>query len=100
VQEITTAAGVPKGTFYYHFDSQEALAAAALAHYWAGAAGRTLDLLNDPARPPSARLRHYFETAVAEMERPLHRRLPASRYGGRTIAPQQADRSATLNNLR
>ena len=67
VQDITAAAGVPKGSFYNHFDSKEALAAAALSHYWADAAGRTLGILDDPARPPSARLRQYFEAAAAEM---------------------------------
>jgi TetR/AcrR family transcriptional repressor of nem operon len=67
VQDITEAAGVPKGSFYNYFDSKEALAAEAVAHYWADAAGRALDLLDDPTRPPSARLRRYFEIAAAEM---------------------------------
>ena len=34
VQDITDAAGVPKGSFYNHFESKEALGAAALEHYW------------------------------------------------------------------
>jgi TetR/AcrR family transcriptional repressor of nem operon len=67
VQNITEAAGVPKGSFYNHFDSKEALAAAALAHYWDEAAGRTLDVLDDLTQPPSARLRRYFGLAAAEM---------------------------------
>jgi TetR/AcrR family transcriptional regulator, transcriptional repressor for nem operon len=70
LQDITEAAGVPKGSFDNHFESKEALAAEALAYYWAGVAGRTLDLLDDPVRPPSVRLRHYFENAAAEMEQP------------------------------
>lgn len=34
VQEITEAAGVPKGSFYNHFASKEALGAAVLDRYW------------------------------------------------------------------
>jgi TetR/AcrR family transcriptional repressor of nem operon len=34
VQEITEAAGVPKGSFYNHFASKEALGAAVLDSYW------------------------------------------------------------------
>ena len=34
VQDITDAAGVPKGSFYNHFDSKEGLGAAAIEHFW------------------------------------------------------------------
>jgi TetR/AcrR family transcriptional repressor of nem operon len=35
IAEITAAAGVPKGSFYNHFESKEAFASAALDSYWA-----------------------------------------------------------------
>jgi len=35
VQDIVSAAGVPKGSFYNHFASKEALAVAAVDAYWA-----------------------------------------------------------------
>ena len=35
VQDITTAAGVPKGSFYNHFDSKEALGAEIVERYGA-----------------------------------------------------------------
>ncbi len=61
VQDITDAAGVPKGSFYNHFESKEALGAAALAHFWEDGACPTLDILADTTVPPLARLRAYFE---------------------------------------
>lgn len=35
IAEITAAAGVPKGSFYNHFESKEAFASVALESYWA-----------------------------------------------------------------
>jgi TetR/AcrR family transcriptional repressor of nem operon len=67
VQDITDAAGVPKGSFYNHFDSKEALGAAALAHYWKDGACPTLDILTDTSLPPLARLRAYFERGAKEL---------------------------------
>jgi TetR/AcrR family transcriptional repressor of nem operon len=67
VQDITECARVPKGSFYNHFDSKEALAVAALEHYWsAGTCGR-LQVLNQPDLSPRERLRAYFEQAAADV---------------------------------
>ena len=54
VQDITECAGVPKGSFYNHFDSKEALAAAALEHYWSDGASGRLQVL-DQTRSVAAR---------------------------------------------
>jgi TetR/AcrR family transcriptional repressor of nem operon len=67
VQDITDAAGVPKGSFYNHFESKEALGAAALRHYWADRAGDWLRVLNKPGLSPRARLRLYFEQVTTEI---------------------------------
>lgn len=40
VQDITQAAGVPKGSFYNHFESKEALALAALEMFWVNGTAR------------------------------------------------------------
>lgn len=60
VQDITVAAGVPKGSFYNHFESKEALALAALERFWEGGAERRA-LLEDTARDPVERLRTHFQ---------------------------------------
>ena len=59
VQDITDAAGVPKGSFYNHFESKEALALQALERFWQNGAGRRA-LLSDTSVEPVERLRRYF----------------------------------------
>lgn len=60
VQDITDAAGVPKGSFYNHFDSKETLGAAAVVRY-AQRSQAYLAVLHDKKLPPLARLRKCFE---------------------------------------
>jgi TetR/AcrR family transcriptional repressor of nem operon len=63
IADITTAAGVPKGSFYNHFASKEESAAEAIARY---GDGRRFDMLTTPGRPPLQRLRAHFEFLGAE----------------------------------
>jgi TetR/AcrR family transcriptional repressor of nem operon len=64
VQDITEAAGVPKGSFYNHFASKEELGSAVVVAYAEKSAVRR-QALADTAVAPLARLRRYFETFVA-----------------------------------
>ena len=67
VQEITETAGVPKGSFYNHFESKEALGAAVLDRYWQMRAGTSLPLLEDAGVRPRERLQRYFAGMAANM---------------------------------
>jgi TetR/AcrR family transcriptional repressor of nem operon len=58
VKDITDRAGVPKGSFYNHFESKEALAMVALERY--GVERRLTDLA-DKSVEPVARIRGHFE---------------------------------------
>lgn len=58
VEDITRAAGAPKGSFYNHFASKDALAIEALRQYQQRSAWRTSD---DADQPPLTRLRNRFE---------------------------------------
>lgn len=58
VKDITGAARAPKGSFYNHFESKEALAVVALERY--GATRRLHDLA-DQRTPSLERLRRHFE---------------------------------------
>ena len=59
VQEITETAGVPKGSFYNHFESKEALGAEIVERY--GTDGTRRQVLLDRSLPALARLRGHFE---------------------------------------
>src|SRR5438128_1503690 len=67
VQEIATAAGVPKGSFYNHFESKEALGAAVLDRYWQQRADSVLRILDDAEVRPRERLRRYFAAMAAKL---------------------------------
>jgi TetR/AcrR family transcriptional regulator, transcriptional repressor for nem operon len=58
VQDVTDAAGVPKGSFYNHFKSKEALAAEILTAYAKGTPER--NIFTDPKLPALARLKKLF----------------------------------------
>ena len=62
VQDITNAAGVPKGSFYNHFKSKELLALAVLDFYQTKA---RVDMLGDKTIPPLKRLHSHFKSYVA-----------------------------------
>jgi TetR/AcrR family transcriptional repressor of nem operon len=63
VQDVTEAAGVPKGSFYNHFASKEELGAAVVAAYAEKGAGRRRVLQNS-TMAPLARIRAYFEALI------------------------------------
>lgn len=61
VQEITEAAGVPKGSFYNHFESKDLLAVEIVKAYAARNAEKRKQLV-EGAGAPLVRLRRYFES--------------------------------------
>ena len=63
VQDITDTAGVPKGSFYNHFVSKEALGVEIVERYGANQTRR--EILTDPSVPPLQRLRRHFDRISA-----------------------------------
>ncbi len=62
IKDIVDAADVPKGSFYYYFDSKEAFAAAVVDRYAElNGERRHALLLGDRRTAPLKRLRSYFE---------------------------------------
>ena len=57
IQDITEAAGVPKGSFFNHFENKEDLAIDALRRYLEGTRA---DMLFDESVPPLDRLKNHF----------------------------------------
>src|SRR5215475_15751814 len=67
VQDITEAAGVPKGSFYNHFESKEDLGAEVVLRYLESS--NKTEVLRDAKLSPYARLRKYFEELVQVAEK-------------------------------
>ena len=63
VQDITDTAGVPKGSFYNHFVSKEALGVEIVERYGANQTRR--EILTDSSVAPLQRLRRHFERITA-----------------------------------
>lgn len=66
VAEICAAAGVPKGSFYYFFESKEALALAVIDEHWAQQRQDWTRILGGQAEPLE-RLRQLFEATQASL---------------------------------
>ena len=66
VQDITDTAGVPKGSFYNHFESKEALGVEIVERYGANQTRR--EILTDPSVPPLQRLRRHFDRIQGEID--------------------------------
>ena len=64
VAEICKAADVPKGSFYYFFESKETLALAVIDEHWAEQERTWKGILTGPAEPLQ-RLRQLFEATEA-----------------------------------
>ncbi|MFI6096059.1 TetR/AcrR family transcriptional regulator [Lentzea sp. NPDC051213] len=64
VKLITDSAGVPKGSFYNHFDSKEALALVVMDRY---GETRHLDELANTKVAPLTRLRNHFEALAKDI---------------------------------
>jgi TetR/AcrR family transcriptional repressor of nem operon len=67
VEDITNAAGAPKGSFYNHFKSKEQLLLASMERY-SEAAGH-VEILTDTSSPPLKRLKKYFDLLGADFAR-------------------------------
>jgi len=68
IQQITDQAGVPKGSFYNHFDSKEAFAAQIIGHYARLVDRFWADNLEDAPTEPVAAMQHIFGRFIAHHE--------------------------------
>ena len=65
IQDITEAAGVPKGSFFNHFENKEDLAIDALRRYLEGTRA---DMLFEEGVSPLQRLRNHFDFLATRLE--------------------------------
>jgi len=74
LDELLRRVGVPKGSFYYYFDSKEAFGAALIERYAAYFARKLDRHFLDEALSPLARLQAFVDDACAGMARHAFRR--------------------------
>jgi TetR/AcrR family transcriptional regulator, transcriptional repressor for nem operon len=67
VQDITTAAGVPKGSFYNHFKSKEILGVEIVNLYARKIAANSTILSDTSTSTPIERLRGYFQSIAKDL---------------------------------
>ena len=67
LNDILSAAGVPKGSFYYYFSSKEDFGLAIIDNF-ADKYQDKLKILEDEQFSPLTRLHNYFKAGIAEME--------------------------------
>lgn len=68
LNDVLTAAKVPKGSFYYYFESKEAFGVQAVAHYLAPFIEQLTARLRTPDRTGLAALEEYFRALIADLE--------------------------------
>ncbi len=61
IQALLAATGVPKGSFYHHFEDKEDFALQVIDQYMQGVRAGLDACLADASRPPLDRVRHFFE---------------------------------------
>lgn len=67
VREITSAAGVPQGSFTNHFRSKEEFGRAVLDRYFERVEALIAATLRDETRSPVERLRAYFDAVTGQL---------------------------------
>jgi TetR/AcrR family transcriptional repressor of nem operon len=68
INAVLASAGVPKGSFYYHFPSKEDFGLAVIDRFAADYSQLLAGFLQDGQRTPLARIRRYLESGMAEMD--------------------------------
>jgi TetR/AcrR family transcriptional repressor of nem operon len=69
VQDLTAAAGIPKGSFYNYFKSKEEFAVAILDHYWSAIESNYIGVLNNDKIDPISRIKKHFSDLIGYHER-------------------------------
>ncbi len=69
IKDITDAMGIPKGSFYNHFESKEAFGLEVLRYYEDYTLERMELLLGEEARHPVERIRRFFEARANDFRK-------------------------------
>lgn len=68
IEELVTAAGIPKGSFYFYFESKEDFGLQLIDHYTDGITAWAERLRDDTSMSPLSKLRGFFDWTFAAFE--------------------------------
>jgi TetR/AcrR family transcriptional repressor of nem operon len=71
VNDIVKSAGIPKGSFYFYFDSKEDFAVQALEKYFNSQIPRAIKILQNPAVSAKQRVLDFYEYRVVTLKEEL-----------------------------
>lgn len=69
IQELVTAAGIPKGSFYFYFKSKEEFGLELIDYYTNAIRAKADELSEDNAISPLAKLKRFFDWSFTSLER-------------------------------
>ncbi|TSE05054.1 MULTISPECIES: TetR/AcrR family transcriptional regulator [Aquimarina] len=75
VNDIVKAAEVPKGSFYFYFDSKEDFVVKALDKYFSSQFTPALNILQDKSVSPKQRLTNFYEYRIEVLKKELECKL-------------------------
>lgn len=96
INEIVTAASVPKGSFYYYFETKEKLALETIHYYYKFFLTALKHILNNEAVPPLERLANLNQFLLDTYSDPW--RLAHGCYGG-NLASEMGDTNEAIREL-
>jgi TetR/AcrR family transcriptional repressor of nem operon len=71
VNDIVKAAGVPKGSFYFYFDSKEDFAVQTLREYFKESYGGMRKILFQDEESPLQRIKQFYATRIEELSKQI-----------------------------
>lgn len=95
VNDIVQAAGVPKGSFYFYFESKEDFAVKAIETYFEQHFTPARELLMNKSRPPKQRLLDFYEFRCAILKNELDCKMGCMACN---LANEMADHSEKIRN--
>ncbi|MGI9547851.1 MAG: TetR/AcrR family transcriptional regulator [Flavobacteriaceae bacterium] len=75
VNDVVTAAGVPKGSFYFYFDSKEEFVAQAIDKYFTDKVSPVFEILNKEGTSPKERILAFYEHRVKVLKEEMDCRM-------------------------
>lgn len=96
INEIVTVAGVPKGSFYYYFETKEKLALETIDYYFKFFLSALKHILNRSSSPPMERIHRLNQFFVDTYSDPW--RMAHGCYGG-NLAAEMGDSNEAMREL-